>query len=150
MRRSVRSLGRLRPFARTLETCRLVGPKRMGRDPLRLRWRRSGPSDAHSHTGAQIRETGTRELGYHIVTIAGRIHGGADFHHLRVQQPIGAAQENQVHGRAERRAWVCQFGNLKLNLKRIELAHSKTLVALDDGLTFSNVAPRYDAGKWSA
>src|SRR5580693_5019677 len=29
MRRSVRSLGRRRPLARTLETCRLVGPKRI-------------------------------------------------------------------------------------------------------------------------
>src|SRR5580658_1323172 len=36
MRRSVRSLGRRRPLARTLETCRLVGPKRIQFSPSRV------------------------------------------------------------------------------------------------------------------
>src|SRR5271157_1112048 len=124
MRRSERSLGRLSPLARTLETWRLVGPNRI-KVYLLFRASGAGPLDAYGHPRTKIRNTRPGELRGHVIAVAGGVHRWAHFHDASRKTAFGITDQRKLDRRAMFRAAACGFRDLKLNLKGAELADAE-------------------------
>ena len=88
-------------------------------------------------------------MGYYVVTVAGGINGGTNFHDARGERTAGIFDEREFDGGAWRGAAARRFRDLKLDLERGELADAKTFVAFGNRLAFAEVAADDDASEGS-
>ena len=73
-----------------------------GRD--RVGARGAGPEDFYGHAGAEVGNVGAVELGYYVVTVAGGVNGGTNFHDARGERTAGIFDEREFDGGAWRGA----------------------------------------------